>query len=187
MYTFQYTWEFFNEVMIGELLWISNKNIYLQVSIKSAKFYFRLIYSFQFQLMELFNLVIIVHVREVLLLEILLELLPHDLSIIDLLHFPEVFPPYRCSSIQIEYGYPCLHISIVILDLEIFIHPKNPSFSFFTSLYLTIKGRRSFLLKFILWTIYVMYFLLSSVRWVSQYPLQSGTTIQRLRLIAHWR
>ena len=44
--------------------------------------------------MELFDLVIIVPVREVFLLEILLELLPHNLPVIDLPHLLEVLPPY---------------------------------------------------------------------------------------------
>ena len=103
----------------------------------------------QSQLVELFNLIIILPVREVLLFELLLELLPHNLSVIDLLQLPEVLPPYRCSSIQSEYGYHCLHISRVVLDLEILFHPKKPSFSFLTIFYVTIKGRRPFLLKFI--------------------------------------
>ena len=97
--------------------------------------------------MELFNLAIIVPIGEVLLLEILLELLPHNLSVIDLLHFHEVLPPYRCSFIQIEYGYPCLHISILVLDLEILSHPKKPRFSFLTRFYLTIKCREPCLLN----------------------------------------
>ena len=55
-------------------------------------------------LQELFDIVIIVPVREVLLVGILLELLPHDLSVIDLPHFLEVLPPYGFSSIHIEDG-----------------------------------------------------------------------------------
>ena len=97
-----------------------------------------------FHLMELFDIIIIVPIREVLLLEIFLELLAHNLPFIDLLHFPEVLPPYRCSSIQIEGGYTFLHISRVVLDLEILSHPKKPSFSFLTRFYLTIKCRRIF-------------------------------------------
>ena len=97
---------------------------------------------YQYQLMELFDLIIIVPVREVLLLEILLELFPHNLPFINILHFPEVLLPYGCSSSKIEYGYPSLHISLIALDLEIFSHPKKPSFSFLTILYLTIEGRQ---------------------------------------------
>ena len=103
----------------------------------------------QYQLMEILNLVITILVREVFLSEILLELLPHNISIINISHLLEVLPPYRCSSIQIEDGYPCLHISRIVLDLEIFLHPKNLSFIFLTSLYLTIKCRRLCLLEFI--------------------------------------
>ena len=99
--------------------------------------------------MELFDLIIIVPVREVLLLEILLELLPYNRLFIDLLYLPEVLPPYGFSSSQIEYGYLSLHISRVVLDLEIFSHPKKPSFSFLTIIYLTIEGRRPCLIKFI--------------------------------------
>ena len=55
--------------------------------------------------MEFFDLVIIGPTREVLLLEILLELFPHDISVIDFLYLPKVLPPYGCSSIQVEYGY----------------------------------------------------------------------------------
>ena len=99
--------------------------------------------------MELFDLIIIVPVREVLLLEILLELFPHNLPFIDLLHLPEVLPPYGCSSSRIGDGYSSLHIFGIVLDLEIFPHPKKPSFSFLSSLYLTIKSRMSCFLKFI--------------------------------------
>ena len=98
--------------------------------------------------MELFNLVIIVPIIYVLLLEILLELLPRNISIIDLLQLPEVLPLYGCSSSQIEYGYPSLHISRVVL--EIFSHPKKPSVNFLSIIYLTIKSRRPFLFEFIL-------------------------------------
>ena len=104
---------------------------------------------YQFHLMELFNLIIIVHAREVLLPEILLELFPPNLPLFDLLHLPEVIPPYGCSSSQIEDGYPSLHISRVVLDLEIFPHPKELSFSFLTNLYITIKGKRYCLFKLI--------------------------------------
>ena len=100
--------------------------------------------------MELFDLVIIVPVREVLLLEILLELLPHNIPFIDILYFPEMLPPYGCPSSQIENGYSIFHIPRIVLDLEIFSYSLNLSFSFSTILYLTIKGRRPFLLKFIL-------------------------------------
>ena len=99
--------------------------------------------------MEFHDLIIIVPVRKVLLLEVLLELLPYNLSFIDLLYLPEVLPPYGCSSIQIEGGYSSLHISRIVLDLEIFPHPQKPSFSFLTSIYLTIEGRRPFLPEFI--------------------------------------
>ena len=120
--------------------------------------------------MELFNLVIIVHVREELLLEILLELLPHDLFVSDLLNLPEVLPRYWCCSIQIEDGYSCLHISRVVLDLEIFLHPKKPSFSFLTSLYLTIKSRRPFLFNFIMWIFPVAPLPLIPMRWRAWTP-----------------
>ena len=103
----------------------------------------------QSQLMEFFNLIIIVPIREVLLLKILLELLPHNIPFTNLLHLLEVLPPYGCSSRQIQDGYPILHISKVVLDLEIFYHPKKPSFNFLTILYLTIKGSRLSLLEFI--------------------------------------
>ena len=99
--------------------------------------------------MELFDITIIVPVREVILLEILLELLPHNLPFIDLLYFPEVLPPYGCSSSQIEDGYPSNHISREVLDLEIFLHPNKPRFSFVSILYHTIKGRRPCLPEFI--------------------------------------
>ena len=100
--------------------------------------------------MELIDIIIIVPVIEVLLLEILLELFPHNLPFINLFHFPEVLPPYGCSSSQIEYGYPSLHISRIVLDLEIFSHPKKPSFSFLIVLYLAIKRRMLSLLGFIM-------------------------------------
>ena len=61
--------------------------------------------------MEFFDIFIIVPVREVFLLEILLEILPHYLSVIDLPHLLEMLPPYGIFSIQIEDGYPSLHIS----------------------------------------------------------------------------
>ena len=101
------------------------------------------------QLIELFDLVIIIPIIEVLLPEIILELLPHNFPSINILHFPEVLPPYGCSSSQIEDGYSSLHISWIVLDLEIFPHPKNPSFNFLTIIYLSIEGRRSCLLKLI--------------------------------------
>ena len=103
--------------------------------------------------MELFDLVIIVPVREIFLLEILLELSPHNFPFINLLHFPEVLPPYGCSSNQIENGYSSLHISWIILNLEIFPHPKKPSFNFLTILYLSIEDRRPHLLKIITWMV----------------------------------
>ena len=132
--------------------------------------------------MELFDLVIIVPVREVLLLEILLELLPHNLPFIDLLYFPEMLPPYGCSYGQIENGYSSFHIPRIVLDLEFFSHPKKPSFSFLTSLYLTIKGRRPFLLKFISWVVPVAPPSLILVRrrtWISNGPF-------RVRRLTRW-
>ena len=103
----------------------------------------------QSQLIEFFNLIIIVPDRDVLLLEVFLELFPHNSSFINLLYLSVVFPPYGCSSSQIEYSYPCFHISGVVLNLEILPHPKKPRFIFLSIIYLTIKGRRPFLLKFI--------------------------------------
>ena len=99
--------------------------------------------------MELFDLVIIVPIIEVILLEILLELLPHNLPFIDLLYLSEIIPPYGCSFGQIENGYSSFHIPRIVLDLEIFPHPQKPSSSFLTSLYLTVEGRLPCLLKFI--------------------------------------
>ena len=64
--------------------------------------------------------------------------------------------PYGFPSSQIQYGYPSLHISRVVLDLEIFSHPKKPSFSLLTILYLTIEGRWPCLLKFITWVVLVV-------------------------------
>ena len=58
----------------------------------------------QSQLMKFFDLVIIVPVREVFLLEILLQLSPTNFPFINLLHLSEVLPPYGCSSSQIEDG-----------------------------------------------------------------------------------
>ena len=101
--------------------------------------------------MELFNLIIIVPVREVFLLEILLALFPHNSYFINLLYLSVVFPPYGCSASQIEYSYPFFHISRVVLNLEILPHPKKPSLSLLTSLDLTIKSRRPCLFKFISW------------------------------------
>ena len=99
--------------------------------------------------MEFFNLVIVVPIREVFLLEVLLELFPHNFPFINLLHFPAVLPPYGCPTSQIEDGYSSLHISWIVLDLEILPHPKKPSFNFLSSIYLAIKRRRFSLLKFI--------------------------------------
>ena len=106
--------------------------------------------------MELFNRIIIVHAGEVLLLEILMELFPHNLPFTNLLHLPKVLSPYGCPSNQIEGGYSSLHISWIVLHLEICSHPKKPSLSFLSILYLTIKGRRPFLLKFITWMVPVI-------------------------------
>ena len=141
--------------------------------------------------MELFDLSIIVHVREVLLLEIILKLLPHNIYVIGLHHLPEVLPPYRCSSIQIEYGYPCLHISRVVLDLKILSYPKTPSFNFLTRFYLTIKCRRLCLLKFPIWIVLVIPLPLSPVRWRAWNPngffrvwvLSLGTLLELLVLL----
>ena len=99
--------------------------------------------------MELFNLIIILPIRDVLLLEIFLELFAYNISLIDLLYLPKVLPPHGFSSSQIEDDYHSLHISRVVLDLEIFSHPKKPRFSFLTILYLTIEVQRPCLLKFI--------------------------------------
>ena len=104
----------------------------------------------QSHIMELFDIIIIVPIREVLLLEVLLELLPYNLLFIDIPYPPEVLPPYGCSSSQIEYGYPSLHISRVVLDFLIFSHLNKPRFRFLTILYLTIKGRRHCLPEFIM-------------------------------------
>ena len=65
----------------------------------------------QSQLMEFLNLVIIIPVREVFLLEILLELFPLKSPFIDPLYLLEVFPPNGYPAIQIEYGNSCLHVS----------------------------------------------------------------------------
>ena len=85
------------------------------------------------QFMEFFNLVIIVPIREVLLLEIFLELFLDNISLIYLIYFPKVFPPNRRSSCQIENRYLKFHISKIILDLEIFSYSQKPSFNFLTS------------------------------------------------------
>ena len=106
--------------------------------------------------MKLFDLIIIVPVNEVFLLEILLELFPHNFPFINLLHFPAVLPPYGCSSSQIENGYSSLHIFKIVLDLEIILDPEKPSLCFLTVLCLTIEGRRPFLLKLILWDVPIM-------------------------------
>ena len=103
----------------------------------------------QYQLMELLNLVSIITVREVFLLEILLELFPLKSPFTNPLYLYEVFPPNGCPSIQIEYGNPCLHVSRLFLNLEVLLYPKKPSFSFLSNIYLTIKCRRFILLKFI--------------------------------------
>ena len=100
--------------------------------------------------MELFDITITIPIREVLMPEKIMELFPHNIPFIDLLHLLKVLPPYECSSSQIEDGYPSLHISREVLDFEIYSHPHKPSFSFFTVLYLTIKGRRPYLLKLIM-------------------------------------
>ena len=104
----------------------------------------------QSHLMEFFDFIIVVSVREVLLLEIFLELFPDNLPFVDLFHLHELFPPNRHHSSQVKDGYPILHISIIVLDLEIFSHTKNPSVSFLPSIYLTIEGRQLCLLEFIL-------------------------------------
>ena len=75
--------------------------------------------------MELSDFSIIVPIIEVLVLEIFLQFLSHNLSFINPLYFSKVIPQYRCSSIHIEYRYSSLHISWVALDLEILPHPKN--------------------------------------------------------------
>ena len=73
--------------------------------------------------MEFFDLVIIVPVREIFLLEILLELLPLKPSFVDPLYLLEVLPPNGCPSVQIEYGNPCLHVPRMILNLEVLLYP----------------------------------------------------------------
>ena len=102
-----------------------------------------------YQLMEFFDFIIIVLVREVLLLEIFMELFPDILPFTYILYLPEVFPPNRRSSCQTENGYSSFHISRIILDLEIFSYSQKPSFILLTSLYLTIEGRRLCLPEFI--------------------------------------
>ena len=99
--------------------------------------------------MKLFDLIIIILVREVLLLEILLELFPLKSPFTDPLYLFEVFPPNGCSSIHIEYGNSYLHVSWIILYLEVLLYPKEPSFSFLSHLYITIKCRRFSFPKFI--------------------------------------
>ena len=47
--------------------------------------------------MEFLDFSIIIPIREVLLLEVFLEILPHNLPFIDL-HLPKVIPPYGSSS-----------------------------------------------------------------------------------------
>ena len=41
------------------------------------------------------------------------------------------------------------HVSWIIMNLKVLLYPKKPSFSFLSSLYLTIKRRRFILIKFI--------------------------------------
>ena len=98
--------------------------------------------------MELFDLVIIVPVREVFLHEIILEPFPHKSSFTGPPYLLEVLPPNGCPSIQTEYGNPCLHVPQIILNLKVLLYPKKPSFNLLSSLYFTIKRRFS-LLKFI--------------------------------------
>ena len=104
----------------------------------------------QSQLMELLNLVIIIPVKEVFLLEIILELFPPKSPFTDPLYLLEVFPTNGCSSIQIEYCNSCLHVPQTILNLKLLLYPKKPRFSLLSSLYLTIKRRRFRFLEFIL-------------------------------------
>lgn len=91
--------------------------------------------------MEFFDLTIIVSATKVLLLKVLLEPLPDDLSFADLISLFEVFPPKWGSAIQIEYGDSGLHVSIVIMNLEILPYPKKPSLSFLPGFDLTVKSR----------------------------------------------
>ena len=61
--------------------------------------------------MELFDLIIIVRVREVLLREVFLKLSPSDLPLSDIIYMSKVLPPNRLSSMQVEDGNPRFHIS----------------------------------------------------------------------------
>ena len=72
--------------------------------------------------------------------------------------------PYGCSSREIEDNYSSLHISWIVLDLQIFSHSKKPSFSFLTILYLPIEGRQPCILKFITWMVLVASIFLILVR-----------------------
>ena len=120
--------------------------------------------------MEFLDFIIIVPIRKVLLLEVFLELFSSDLPFTNLLYLLVVLLPNGCSSIQVKDGNPCLHVSWIVLYLEILLDPKKPSFIFLTSLYLTIKGRRYFLFKFIPWTISIAPPPLISMRWRAWIP-----------------
>ena len=120
--------------------------------------------------MECFHLIIIVPVREVISLEIFLELFPHIFSVFNLLYLPKVLPPNGCYSIQVEDCHPSLHISWIVLDLEIFIHPKNPIFNCLSILYLTVKGRRPFLFELVQWIVSITPPSLFSMRWRARTP-----------------
>ena len=64
----------------------------------------------QYHLIEFLDLVIIVPVKEVFLLEILLEPFPLKFSFTDPPYLLKVLPPNKCPSIQTKYGNPFLHV-----------------------------------------------------------------------------
>ena len=130
---------------------------------------------------EPFHFFCIVPIEEVLLLEVLIELLPHNLPLIYILDLSTMIPLYRYSSIQIEYGHACLHVLEVVLDLEILPHPKNPSLNSFTWFGFTIKNGKFFLPKFPMWVIIDGPFPLIPMRcrtWVSTESLEENGSLE---------
>lgn len=88
--------------------------------------------------MELFPLVVIVPCKEVLL-EVLLKLLANYLSFFIPLNFTKLLPLNQSSATKIidkNYG---LLIPWVVMDLEIFLHSKDPCLNFLSKLSFSIK------------------------------------------------
>ena len=105
---------------------------------------------------ELLHFLVIEMIREVLLLEVLLELLPSDPTFINMFHLLQLVPPHYSFSVSMVGGNPIFQIWWIVMQLEISLESKLPCFDIIFPFSFTIKGRWLELPQLSLQTIYLL-------------------------------